>query len=205
MGYLMLHVVGFNVFCSHCKSLLFQKTFVDVQKWGSRKRQCLIFLSSQMVLISLASTIRTCSRKKLNLLALMCPRPCPLRRERRPDHLLLLLVSPPVQLSVYHMCFQSFNFFFLLQVRGRLSLEQNLTMPSSDEVPSPLSPWETSPPPPPCLPRTLTLTLSPLPPLPATTYGKLTDLPALTKWAPPSHPLPHLHSTLSSQHSNNIS
>lgn len=62
-----------------------------------------------MGLISLASTIRTCSRKKIHLLALMYPQPCPRKQERRLAPLLLLLVGSPVHLLVYHVWFQPFS------------------------------------------------------------------------------------------------
>lgn len=51
------------------------------------------FCFSQTVLTSLASTIRTCSRKMASLPALMCPQPCPQKRVRQLDHLLHLQVS----------------------------------------------------------------------------------------------------------------
>lgn len=144
-----------------------------------------MFCFSQTVLTSLASTIKTCSRKTASLPALMCPQPCPQKRVHQRDHLLHLQVSAVIVHSHYGkvtfvMCSASFqdvlivcvkifcfmSYFFADPLSVSLSVclfHQVRDRPSPEQSPPTpsndegTSLQETSPQPPPlpCLPRIL--------------------------------------------------
>lgn len=81
-----------------------------------------MFCFSQTVLTSLASTIKTCSRKTASLPALMCPQPCPQKRVHQRDHLLHLQVSAVIVHSHYGkvtfvMCSASFQDVLIVCVK----------------------------------------------------------------------------------------